>query len=191
MNYLAHLYLSDDDDLVRLGNLMGDFVKGRLQGKYPPDIERGIQQHRTVDRFAQDNVHFQTSWQRLDPDLRLIRPLLIDIFYDHFLAKNWDQLHPVPLNQFTRRVYSVLEDQMAALPKKMQPVARRMIDLDWLSSYAELDTIDLVLKRMGRRFRKPVDLTPGGIELRMKASELETDCFHFLQQAKAFLMPMS
>lgn len=187
MNYLAHLYLSDDNDWIRLGNMMGDFVKGRLKGKYPPLIEKGIQQHRSVDRFASENAHFRASCERLDPTMKYIRPILVDIFYDHFLAKNWDMLHPSPLTEFTQQTYRVLKDNLAILPAQMKPIVRRMIEFDWLSSYADIDTIDLVLLRMGRRFRKPVDLTPGSDELRRCYIDIERDCSAFLQEARAFV----
>ena len=187
MNYLAHLYLSEDNDWVRLGNLMGDFVKGRLKGEYPPLIEKGIQQHRSVDRFARENAHFRASWERLDPAMKYIRPILVDIFYDHFLAKNWEMLHPTPLTAFSQQAYRVLNDNLEILPEQMKPVARRMIDLDWLTSYADIDTIDLVLSRMGNRFRKGVDLTPGSHELRRCYLELEEDCSAFLGQARTFI----
>ena len=187
MNYLAHLYLSEENDWIRLGNLMGDFVKGRLKGKYPPLVEKGIQQHRSLDRFAFENTHFRASWERLDSAMKYIRPILVDIFYDHFLAKNWDVLHPTPLAVFSQKTYHVLKDNLAILPVKMKPIAKRMIELDWLTSYADIDTIDLVLLRMNKRFRRPVDLTPGSVELRKCYLDLERDCTAFLQEARAFV----
>lgn len=187
MNYLAHLYLSDDNDQVRLGNLMGDFVKGRLQGHYPPLIERGIQQHRSVDRFAHDNIDFQTSWHRLDSALRHIRPLLVDIYYDHFLARHWDHLHTLSLHRFSQKVYTSLDEQMGILPEPMKPVAQRMIDLDWLTSYGEIETVDRVLERMSKRFRRPVDLTPGSQALRDNYNDLEQDFQRFIREAKLFI----
>ena len=92
MNYLVHLYLSDDEPLVRLGNLMGDFVKGRLEGlDYPPGIMKGLRQHRFLDSYSHRSPAVGKSKERIDPRFGYFRGILIDVFYDHFLARNWQQ----------------------------------------------------------------------------------------------------
>ena len=97
MNYLAHLYLSGDDADIMFGNVIGDFVKGRIPDSYPPRIRDGIRLHRRIDVFAQHHTLFRRSIQRLAPHYGLYRGILVDLFYDHFLAVEWEQLAGEPL----------------------------------------------------------------------------------------------
>ena len=91
MNFLAHLYLSGNDPLVRLGNFIGDFVKGRdLADRYEPAIVKGIELHRAIDEFTDQHAIVKQSKMRLRPKYRHYAPVIVDIFYDHFLAAGWD-----------------------------------------------------------------------------------------------------
>src|SRR5512136_990596 len=89
MNFLAHLYLAGDDKGLIVGNLLGDFVKGRLKGIYPAAIERGIALHRRIDSFSGLNPRFLQSKKRIDASFGHYRGVMVDLFYDHFLAKHW------------------------------------------------------------------------------------------------------
>ncbi len=89
MNFLAHLALSGNRAEIMVGNLMGDFVKGRLDGRFPAGIQFGLELHRRIDRFAEDSEHFIRSRHRIDGRFGLFRGALVDLFYDHFLARNW------------------------------------------------------------------------------------------------------
>jgi acyl carrier protein phosphodiesterase len=100
MNFLAHLYLSGDDPELLVGNLMGDFVKGRLEGRFPPGIERGIALHRRIDSFAAGNHNFLLSKRRIEPSFGLYRAVLVDLYYDHFLAIDWNEYAEVAFPRF-------------------------------------------------------------------------------------------
>jgi acyl carrier protein phosphodiesterase len=187
LNYLVHLFLADDTPPSLLGNLMGDFVKGRLDDTFPTAIRRGIELHRQVDAFAHDNPLYRRSKSRLDDRYGYFRGVLIDIFYDHFLARNWQRYHPLPLEIFADRVYRLLEEHFEMLPPGLQQVAPRMIEHNWLVSYREVETIDRVLGRISARLRRANPIGQGIVELHRHYAGLETDSDLFLAQAHEFV----
>ncbi len=187
MNYLFHLYLSDRTSEGLLGNLMGDFVKGRLDLRYEAGIRQGIMLHRKVDSFAATHAVIRRSRNRIDPSYRHYRGILVDIFYDHFLALNWDRYSDIPLNRFARHVYQTLEEHQALLPEGLQRVSARMISHNWLESYRQVDTVGIVLERMSGRLSRPNPLASGIDELHRHYSGLEADFEEFLPEAKNFV----
>jgi acyl carrier protein phosphodiesterase len=188
MNYLFHLFLSDPDPEVMLGNLMGDFVKGRLElADYPESILFGLKQHRQVDSFANRSSAFQASRQRIDPKFGYFRSIMIDVFYDHLLARAWERHHPIPLEQFAQQVYRTLEMKFDSLPAKLQKIVPRMIKHNWFVSYQNIEIIETVLIRLDQRIKRPTPLAAGLSQLKLHYSKLEDDCDLFLSQAQAFL----
>ncbi|WP_243373187.1 ACP phosphodiesterase [Geotalea sp. SG265] len=192
MNFLAHLALSGENPDILVGNLMGDFVKGRLGGCYPAEVRLGLQLHRKIDRFAEDNRHFIRSRYRLDRRFGLFRGALVDLFYDHFLARNWRLYHAEPLVPFIRHCHGIVETYRQILP---EPLAQRLPELfgNWLPSYAEVEGIDGVLKRMSARFSRPNPLAGGADELERHYPVLEDDFLLFypeLQHHVADLLRM-
>src|ERR1051325_10142199 len=104
MNYLAHLFLAEDDPESLLGNLLGDFVKGAKKDDYPDSIRRGIELHRKVDRFTDAHRVVRSSLSLISPARRRFAGVLVDIFYDHLLAKDWQIYSSVPLATFSQKV---------------------------------------------------------------------------------------
>jgi acyl carrier protein phosphodiesterase len=186
LNYLVHLFLADDTPPSLLGNLMGDFVKGRLDDAFPAAVRHGIELHRRVDAFAHDNSLYRRSKNRLDDHYGYFRGVLIDIFYDHFLARSWHRYHPLPLEEFADRIYRLLEEHFEMLPPGLQQVAPRMIEYNWLVSYREVETIDRVLGRISARLRRANPIGQGIAELHRNYAGLETDCDLFLADAQKF-----
>lgn len=186
MNYLVHLYLSDGSDEGLLGNLMGDFVKGPLDGRYPPGIAAGIRQHRRIDSFAHDHPVCRRSKQRIAPRFGYFRSIMVDVFYDHFMARNWEHLHLTPLPAFAQRVYALLEQRADALPPALQQVATRMIRHNRLVSYREVEVVGRVLARLSQRLSRANPLAGGLPELVSNYQGLEADCLQFLAEARIF-----
>lgn len=188
MNYLFHLFLSDPDDEVLLGNLMGDFVKGRLeQAHYPDGILRGLKQHRQLDTFANHSSAYRASRHRLATEFGYFRSIMVDVFYDHLLARCWDRYHDQPLEQFAEQVYTLLDKHFDILPPDLQQIAPRMIKHNWLVSYQHLHIIDRVLTRIDQRLKRPTPLPRGVRQLELHYEDLERDCDLFIDQARAFL----
>jgi acyl carrier protein phosphodiesterase len=186
LNYLVHLFLADNTPPCLLGNMMGDFVKGHLDETFPAAIRRGIEMHRQVDAFAHDNPLYRRSKNRLDESYGYFRGVLIDIFYDHFLARNWHRYHPLPLEDFAAGIYRLLEEHFELLPPGLQQVTPRMIEYNWLVSYREVETIERVLERISARLRRPNPIGLGIAELHRNYAGLEADCDLFLAAAQAF-----
>lgn len=187
MNFLVHLYLSDPNDDCRLGNLMGDYVKGRISQTHSPGIRRGLWQHRRIDAFAQDCLPCRQSRRRIDPRFGHFRAILVDIFYDHLLASAWDHYSPQPLEEFANDIYTLLRRNQQRLPPGLQELAPRMIRNNWLLSYRDPDTIGLVLQRVSQRFNRPTPMAEALPELLREREGLVADCAEFLRAARACL----
>jgi acyl carrier protein phosphodiesterase len=187
VNYLFHLYLAEDSQESLVGNMLGDFVKGRLDERYPPAITRGIERHRQVDAFAQDNAAFQRSKRRIDDSYRHYKAVLVDVFYDHFLARQWASYSPLPLPEFSQRAYQALQAHYPLLPERLQQMLPRMIAVDWLTSYRELPNIGIALERMATRLSRPNPLGRGVEELVRHYAGLEGDFREFMVEVEAYL----
>ena len=187
MNYLVHLYLSDPDPDCLLGNLMGDFVKGPLAGQFTPGILRGLVQHRAVDSFAQGDAAFRRSKRRLDERFGHCKGVMIDVFYDHLLASNWEHFADGSLEAFAAHVYRLLEANGDRLPEGLRRVAPRLIAGNWLVSYREPEIIATVLARLAGRLSRPTPLGEGAGELAAHLAGLTVDCERFLSAARAHL----
>ena len=171
-----------------LGNLMGDFVKGRLDlTDFPETILFGLRQHRQVDGFANQSSGYQASRHRIDTEFGYFRSILVDVFYDHFLARNWERHHPLPLEQFAEQVYQTLENRFELLPPDLQQIVPRMIKHNWLVSYREIKTIETVLIRLDQRIKRPTPLARGVEQLKQHYDMFDADCDQFLTQAQDFL----
>jgi acyl carrier protein phosphodiesterase len=187
LNHLVHLFLSDPTDGCRLGALMGDYVKGRLDDQYPAEIRWGLQLHRKIDRFAETNPHFQRSKRRLDPALRHCRGILVDVAYDHFMAVHWSDFTDSPLEQFSADICRLLTEHHALLPPALQQAAPRMIAADWLVAARHLDTVAKVLQRLAKRLTRRNQLGEGLAEIERHYRQLETDFRGFLVDAGHFI----
>lgn len=153
MNFLAHLYLSGEFDEGMLGNLMADFVKGSPPPEWSQPLRRGIFLHREIDSFTDAHPVVRESKARLSPTYRHYSAVIVDIFYDHFLAVHWHRYHDLPLAHFAREVYQLLNEKWPLLPESMHLMAKRMQQQNWLTGYAQLTGIERVFRGMARRTR--------------------------------------
>jgi len=184
VNYLVHLYLAGDQPGHLLGSLMGDFVKGPIPEYYQGSLREGLLLHRRLDAYCVSQEDCRRSRLRIAPGFGHLRGVMVDIFYDHLLARHWQQHHPLPLSKYAAHIYRLLEQNQQRLPVSMRPVAERMISMDWLSSYAELATVETVLKRIGKRLSRPNRLGEGLSQLTDNYLALASDCRHFLFAAR-------
>ncbi|RNC70976.1 MAG: DUF479 domain-containing protein [Desulfuromonadales bacterium] len=186
MNILAHLHLSGEEPDILVGNLMGDFVKGRLaEGRYPPRITWGLELHRRIDSFAGGHGAFLASKRRLDPSVGLYRGVLVDLFYDHFLAAGWDSHAVEPLHRFIERSQSVALSHVALFPERLARLLPAIFG-EWLPSYGSPEGIGRVLGRMAVRVGRPNPLAGGAGELIRCYEELLEDFRSFYPELVAF-----
>lgn len=152
MNFLAHLYLSGNDPAIMVGNFIGDFVKGRsVRDRFEPGIAKGIELHRSIDEFTDGHPVVGRSKERLRPMFRHYSPVVVDMFYDHFLAANWSDYHPVSLHRYAAGVYELLTARYDVLPQAARHMLPYMVKGDWLASYARTEGIHRALSGMANR----------------------------------------
>jgi acyl carrier protein phosphodiesterase len=186
VNFLTHLFLSGGAPELLVGNLMGDFVKGRLDGRFPIGIKRGILLHREIDSFAGQNGHFLRSKRRLDRSFGLYRGVLVDLFYDHFLVAHWEDYTDVPYSVFLSEAWRVLCEHKEFLPDKLQRLMPLMFR-EWLPSYGTLGGMDAVLHRIAHyRLKRVNRLDKGAEALSRNYGELYGDFRKFLPELSAF-----
>jgi acyl carrier protein phosphodiesterase len=151
MNWLAHAFLSCPDTDFRLGNLLADLVKGSDLDGMPPRFLSGVQCHRAIDAFTDSHPVPRRSRMRIRSDWGRFSGILVDVFYDHFLAVNWHRYTDVPLAAFTASVYGELACRSAALPEHARRAARIMTAEDHLGTYARIEGVEAVLRRISHR----------------------------------------
>lgn len=154
MNYLAHLHLGGSQPAQLLGSLYGDFVKGPLAGRWPADIEAAIRLHRRIDAFTDTHPLILAAKARFPSERRRMAGVLLDVFFDHCLARDWEQFSDEPLSVFTGRVYGVLS-ATPTLPERLARIAPRMAAQDWLGSYRDFVVLQDVVQGMARRLSRP------------------------------------
>lgn len=186
MNFLAHLYLSPADDDALLGSLMGDFVKGPLSAHPADAVRRGMALHRRVDTYTDAHPIVRDSRNRISAERRRYAGIMIDMFYDHFLARDWARYHEQPLAEFAQRVYAMLLRNRERLPERLARIAPYMATQDWLSSYRAIESIHVALERMGTRLTRGNALRGAAGELVLHYDALEADFRTFFPHVTAF-----
>ncbi len=155
MNYLAHIYLSGDSDEVKLGNFIGDYVKGNKYQDYPEMVSFGIKMHRSIDSFTDKHPDVRACNQLLKPGFGRYSGIVTDIFFDHFLATNFTEYSAFSLRQFSRQAHAVFLSNFFLLPFRVKQFLPFLIQHKRLESYAQRDTMFHVLEIMSRRTSLP------------------------------------
>jgi len=186
LNYLVHLFRAGPDPGHQLGGLMGDFVKGPIPADYPRAIAQGLHLHRRIDSFSQNNLHTRRSRNRLGKKYGHGRGIIIDIFYDHFLASSWSRYSTEPLEDFAQRIYKLLRTNHQTLPDDLKLVAPRMIEHDWLVSYQHFEVVGKALHRISQRLSKTLPLAEATEDLACHEQCLRTDFREFMKEAVLF-----
>ena len=187
MNFLAHLHLARPTPVSRLGNLLGDFVRGRPDVRFSPGIWRGIMHHRHLDAFTDAHPAWKRSRERLDPSRRRFAGILVDVFYDHFLSRRWHDLEPeaTPLDTFIDQCHRDLREALPLGPPEIEIVLEHMERQAWLISYGRLEGIDEALHRMASRSPRFTIMASALVDLEAHYDGFETDFLAFYPDAMA------
>lgn len=179
MNFLAHLYLSESNAEVMIGNFIGDHIKGRNFTYLPLLVQKGVRLHREIDTFTDSHTIVKKSKRRLHKRYRHYDGVIIDIFYDHFLAKNWSEYSDVPLMEYVKSVYQLMQENIRILPTKTKRMLPYMIKYNWLYNYQFMEQIETVLKGMNQRTdgKSKMDLAIEDLELHYNDFEKDFSCF--------------
>ncbi len=165
MNFLAHLLLSGNDKDLMFGNFIADGVKGKAYSRYPDGVARGIILHRAIDAFTDDHPLVKEAKKSLFPDYGKFAGVIIDLFYDHFLALHWKRFHTLPLDAYEEQVHRLLTSRKEQMPQRIRRMYPYMVADKWLSNYRKTESIDRALQGMGRRFPFENPLHEAGKEL--------------------------
>lgn len=196
MNFLAHIYLSGDNDLVKIGNFMADSIRGHSYEDYQEDIKKGILLHRSIDSFTDMHPVYRQSKHRLHEKYGHYSGVIMDIFYDHFLAKNWSAYSDEKLEVYTDTFYHLLKNNYEILTEKVKSMIPYMFARNWLVSYATIDGLQMIMFHMDHRTKNRVNMHESMTELQLYYTEFEKEftlffeelrqhCAHKLKELKA------
>lgn len=185
MNFLAHIYLSGDNDLIKIGNFIADGIRGHDYEQFPIDVQKGILIHRAIDTFTDAHPIFRQSKHRLHEAYGHYSGVIMDIFYDHFLAKNWASYSDEKLEDYAERFYQSLRDNYDWLNPKTQAMMPSMIGRNWLASYATTEGIGMILFQMDHRTKNRVSMQNAVKELEQYYTEFESEFTAFFEELRA------
>lgn len=186
MNFLAHIYLSGDEEDVIIGNFIADGIKGKRYEKFPPSIAKGILLHRGIDSFTDAHPTVHQSTARLHKNYSHYSGVIVDILYDHFLAKNWSKYSDQPLDEYVQDFYGLLRKNFTILPARIQKMMPYMIADNWLLSYATVEGISKILAQMNVRTKGISKMNLAVAELEEYYDEFEAEFTSFFEELRAF-----
>ena len=157
MNFLAHIYLSGESDEIKLGNFIGDYVKGNKYLQFPEQVAFGIQLHRRIDSFTDQHADVKECAKLLKPGYGRYSGVVTDVFFDHFLASNWHEYSTDTLRQFSKHAHAVFLSNFLLLPFRVKQFLPFLIQHKRLESYAQRDSMFHVLEIMSRRTSLPAN----------------------------------
>jgi acyl carrier protein phosphodiesterase len=182
MNWLAHLYLSEPSPVFRIGNLLPDLAAAPVLEGLGREFRRGMARHRRIDAFTDRNPIFRQSLARIEAPHRRYGGILVDVFYDHFLARDWPSFSSQPLPAFVAEVYASFEPLRAEIPAVAYHRLEQMRANDWLGSYGNLSGIAVTLSRMAARFSRPTPIADAVSVLEQNYGALYSDFLAFFPE---------
>ena len=182
MNFLAHALLSPDDDEIRAGNVCADLIKGRVEGVASPGILTGVALHRAIDRFADRHHAFKACMAYIAAPRRRYAGVIVDVFFDHCLARCWAHYSAVSLDVFVEHVCARMEQQADIIPVRDRARFERMLESRWLGVYATRAGLDRVFAGLAHRARFGDRLGEAAADLDRHYPAIEAS-FHMLMPA--------
>ncbi len=186
MNFLAHIYLSGNNTLLTIGNFVADGIRGKRYTEYPVAMQAGILLHRAIDTYTDAHPVVRQSTKRLHNPYSHYSGVIVDIFYDHFLAKNWNNYSDVDLYTYVQSFYKDLEAHYELLPKRFKNLMPYMINDNWLYNYHSIEGIQNVLNGMNRRTNYKSKMNEATKELKLYYDTFEEDFTVFFEALIAF-----
>lgn len=177
MNYLAHIFLSGRHEEILIGNFIADSISNKKIEELPEGMKKGILLHRKIDSFTDSHPKVKESTKLLNQAHGKYAPVMLDIFYDYFLMKNWKRYSDEDFDVFKKRSYRILEENMKWIPPKMRKNLPGMIAADWLTSYGKLEGIEFTIGKVKNRVSKP-DFLDNPIESIFDHEEMLNDNFN-------------
>jgi len=153
MNYLAHLYLAQPNADSHFGNLLGDFGGHRHTKGLSDTVKKGLENHYLVDRYTDKHVLVKQAKQLFSPHRKRFAGIAVDVLFDHFLIRHWQQFHNDSFEHFKQNSYRLLNVSVADMPHKMQYVVTKITTHDWFSGYINIEGVGFALDNIAKRIR--------------------------------------
>lgn len=182
MNFLAHIYLSGEDDFVKIGNFMADSIRGSQYLDYPNSLQKGILLHRHIDSFTDAHPIYRKSKHRLHEKYGHYSGVIMDIAYDHFLAKNWSKYSNEKLEDYAADFYKLMQDNYEILTERTKGMLPYMIGRNWLVSYATIPGLEMILFQMDYRTKHRAHMQEAIVEIQDFYTEFESEFFQFFEE---------
>ncbi len=182
MNYLGHLYFSNNDTTLMLNNLFGDFVKGKDLSYLPEAVRKGVYLHRSIDDFIDHFPAVNELQQVLRPDLPKVSSIAVDLFFDHLLAKNWERYHPGKLDVFLANFYASINQERYFYSKEFEYMISRMVEMNWMAHYSKLEGLDKMCRGVSSRLSFENSLKDGK-RVFLKHEDVVNQCFEVYMEA--------
>ena len=187
MNFLAHIYLSGEEEEIKIGNFIGDYIKGSAFHIYPDKIKEGILLHRFIDTFTDKNKFTLEAKAPFTPKYRKYSGIVIDIIYDHFLASNWEKYSNIPLKDFVDDFHNLLIKNNGMLPMEVQKFIPKLIANNRLYSYKDIDGIRSVLSTMAKYTSLPDHSEFAITVMKENYNMLQENFFSFFSDIKYYI----
>jgi len=180
MNYLAHALLSGGNSSILKGNMMGDAIKGyKFLDIYSKPVCDGIILHRFIDEYMDTHPLTKSGKKRIWHNYRHYAGVVMDMYYDHLLAKNWHRYSDLELQVFADNIYAILSSDWQLYPEETQQMFRHMIDHNWLGNYISIDGIDRAFKGMSRRTKFVSNMEKAVADLYLYYDDFEAEFLSF------------
>ena len=186
MNFLAHIHLSGENEMIKIGNFMADGVRGKQYENFPLAIQKGILLHRAIDTFTDAHPIFRQSTKKLHSRYHHYAGVIVDIYYDHFLAKNWSDYHNESLALYSEKFYQSLLDNHSILTSKAQHLLPYMMEYNWLVNYQSVSGIERILSQMDHRTKNQSLMRFAAEELVAHYDEFEAEFSLFYKEVQLF-----
>ena len=187
MNFLAHIFLSQNIAKVKIGNFIADSVRGNNFGDFDPEVQKGIILHRSIDTFTDAHPIFRVGTKRLHSRYHHYAGVILDVFYDHFLARNWSRYSSIPLQEHNHQFYDLLEKNLDWMPERIEKILPIMRSQDWLTTYATIGGLSEILFQMDRRTKLVSKMQFAPEELEEYYDEYEAEFFEFFEELRKFV----
>ncbi|MCY4160647.1 MAG: ACP phosphodiesterase [Flavobacteriaceae bacterium] len=187
MNFLAHIYLSGEDPMVGLANLVADKIKGKEYLKYQPKIQKGILLHRQIDHYADSNPLFCIIADKLFPNYRHYSRIIVDMYFDHFLSNHWKNYSQQSLQNYSKEFYAFALQHQHLFPNKIQFFIQRLVRYNWLMKYQRLEDLQKILWQMEQRLTYPCPISESIHDLKANYDYFEELFLAFFKQINNYL----
>lgn len=186
MNFLAHIHLSGENEFIKIGNFMADGVRGKQYDNFPSEIQKGILLHRAIDTFTDAHPLFRQSTKKLHSRYHHYAGVIVDMYYDHFLAKNWSDYHNESLALYSEKFYQSLLDNHSILTSKTQHLLPYMVEYNWLVNYQSVPGLERILSQMDHRTKNQSLMRFATEELVAHYDEFEAEFLLFYKEVQLF-----